>query len=129
MIILKKKGFTLIELLAAIAILAVLTTIAVIGFTKVKDNSLKSNYESKVEYAKVAGLRYGNDNKDAIWALSGHCQTVAMHKLIEDGYLQSDSNDEISYINPVTNKEMKDDLKLNICYLSGKVTLEVIEPK
>ncbi len=120
-----KKGFTLIELLATIMILAILTTIAVIGFNKIKSNSLKSNYESKIEYIKVAGLRYGNDNKDEIWASTGNCKNVSIYKLIEDGYLSSDSKDEISYINPITNSEMEETLK--ICYLQGKITIQIIK--
>ena len=126
-----KKGFTLIELLAAIAILAVLTTIAVIGFTTIKDSSIQSNYDSKIEYAKVAAIRYGNDKKDTIWNIDPNlaCQTKSFIELIQSGHLSSDSKDSDSYINPVTKREMDETLEIKICYANGKITVSIQEKK
>lgn len=75
------KGFTLIEVLATIAIIAVVTLIATITYSKVRTNILKREYKNLKTLIETAGVKY--TSKTGI-------DTFYVLELIEQGYLEPD---------------------------------------
>lgn len=57
-----KKGFTLVELLAVIAVLGIISSIAVVSYSKViKDNKVRE-CKRKVSYIEQKAIEYANEN-------------------------------------------------------------------
>lgn len=57
-----KKGFTLVELLAVIAVLGIISSIAVVSYSKViKDNKIRE-CKRKVAYIEQKAIEYANEN-------------------------------------------------------------------
>lgn len=57
-----KKGFTLVELLAVIAVLGIISSIAVVSYSKViKDNKVRE-CKRKVAYIEQKAIEYANEN-------------------------------------------------------------------
>lgn len=94
-----KKGFTLTELLGVIAILAVISAIAITVFLKVKDNILQKDYENIIAYLETEAENYAKDTG---------ITTTTVENLIHEGYVNPD--DETDVYNPITNESLN-------CYL------------
>ena len=60
---LNNKGFSFVELLAAVAILAILSTIAIVGVTRILDKSHEEYYKSERKNLVLAAQVYLNDVK------------------------------------------------------------------
>ncbi len=79
-----KKGFTLVELIATIAVLAIVTTIAVSSFNLISLRIKTTAYENKVSYIETAAANYTNDTG----FLSTNVDT-----LVKLGYITPDDED------------------------------------
>ncbi len=118
-----KKGFTLIELLAVIIILSLLAFLASTSVTKVVKDSKSDLYSTQISLIKTAAEAWGADNLDKLPEL-GECKYISLSNLKGYGLLDS------SIINPKTNEEFSDDLKIKITsqttgYGNADLTYEV----
>ena len=95
----KTKGFTLTELLGVVAILAIISAIAITVFLKVKDNVLQKDYENIIAYLETEAENYAKDTG---------ITTTTVENLIREGYVNPD--DETDIYNPITNESLN-------CYL------------
>ena len=102
-----KKGFTLVELLAAIIILALLGFIASSSVTQVVKNSKSDLYNAQLESIKLAAEAWGKENIDKI-PNEENCKYLTLEVLKEYGLLKD------KVINPKTNTEFSNDLKIKI---------------
>lgn len=91
----KKKGFTLVELLATIAILAVLISLSLVVYNRVKENVLNQELENTVSYIETQAKNYANDTNITV---------ISVEDLILAGYVEPD--DETDIYNPVTNESL-----------------------
>lgn len=106
------KGFTLIELLAVIIILSLLALITSTAVTNLVKDSKKDLYNTQIELIKSAAEVWGADNLKVL-PENGECKYLTLKELKGYGLLDS------SVINPKTNEEFSDDLKIKI---SGNLT-------
>ena len=84
----KNKGFTLIEVLATIAIIAVVTLIATIAYTRVRKNIISKEYKNLKSLIEIAGVKYASK--------TGYSDFY-VEELIEEGYLEPDDNNNNIY--------------------------------
>lgn len=103
-----KRGFTLVELLAIIVILSLLTLIGSTTVTKLVKNSKEKLYDAQIELIKVAAESWGSNNLDKLPVETGECKYITLKNLKTYGVLEDD------IINPKTNKEFSDDMKIKI---------------
>lgn len=118
-----KKGFTLIEILSTIVIIAILSSVTITSFIIIKNKALQKDLEAKLEIVELAAYKYGNDNKDDIWAEESGCRNITTNELINLGYLKSDSENINQMINPVTKKPINK--IFNICYNNDIVVKDI----
>lgn len=85
---LDQKGFTLIEILAAVALLGILTTVALSGFVAYLDWSRKKSYDTMAKSASVAAEQYIMDYP--------HASVPAEEAEGEDGYRSGITYEELS---------------------------------
>ena len=83
-----KKGFTLIEILAAITILGILTTIAVVSVTKIIENGKKQHYTTAEENLSLAGQSYVQQNRKDLPKAIGQKKKINLKTLIDKKYIQ-----------------------------------------
>ena len=83
-----QKGFTLIEILAAITILGILMSIAIVGINGVLDNAKKQYYVSAVKEMKLAGQSYFQDNRNKLPKAIGRKSTVSLQELYNAKYIE-----------------------------------------
>lgn len=115
-----KKGFTLIELLAVIVILSLLGLLASNSITKIVKNSKDELYLTQIELIKSAAESWSADNLDLI-PESGKCIVITLENLKDYGLIDSD------IINPRTNKEFSDNMKIKISSKENKMgVLDII---
>lgn len=126
-----RNGFTLIELMATIAILAIVTMIAVPTLTGIKNRAVKNALTSKINIIESAAKEYGNDNLVSIPSTYEHnldqcrnnyndssltasckkdCLIVVVRTLIEQGYIIGDDATKTNLTNPVTNESLNNEL-------------------
>lgn len=62
------KGFSLVEVLAVIVILGIFTTVAIIAYSRYKENAVKQSYETMAKDAASAAEEYFMDyiNNDEV---------------------------------------------------------------
>ncbi|MBR5662292.1 MAG: prepilin-type N-terminal cleavage/methylation domain-containing protein [Bacilli bacterium] len=77
----KNKGFTLIEMLATVAIIAVVTLIATVTYTKVRKNIINRQYKNLKAVIEIAGVRYTSKTGEIKYYVQ---------ELIDEGYLDPD---------------------------------------
>lgn len=82
-----KKGFSMVELLAVVAILGILSGIAISVYTKYHQKAKQQAYETLVESAKEAAENYSMEHPTA--------SSVNFDTLVEEGYLEN-ANDPSS---------------------------------
>ena len=76
-----KRGFSLVELLAAIAILAILSSIAITASYRYQQKAKKQAYDTLVASAKEAAEEYAMEHPSAT--------TVNFDTLVKEGYLEN----------------------------------------
>lgn len=107
-----KKGFTLVELLAVIVILSLLALLTSNAVTKLVKDSKNDLYDNQILLIKEAAETWGADN---LYRLpdKGKCAILTLKDLKQYGILDS------SIINPKTNEEFSDYLKIKISTQEG----------
>ena len=108
------KGFTLTELLASVAILAVISTIAVVSYSKVmKDNKIKQ-CEQKILFIEKQAIKYLSDNPEFLHNSNSIDINIneAINILVDNNYLSNDEEDNDT-INPITESEFTGSLELS----------------
>ena len=103
-----KNGFTLVELLAVIIILSLLALLASTSVTKIVTNSKNELYNAQISLIEEAAKSWGTDNLNKLSSENGECKYISLRKLKEYGLLDE------SIVNPKTNKEFSDDIKIKI---------------
>jgi|GEM_PF-2552105 len=102
----RNKGFTLIELIAVITILAVIALITVPivnkAIIKSKEKALETQKETIVDAAK----KYALENIEVLPEYDLGQKLIRISDLVRDGYLEKNP------IDPVTNQEMTDCVKV-----------------
>ena len=109
------KGFTLVEILAVIVLIAFLLGVGIPGVNRISRNMKKKSLNTKIGLIEQAGVLWGQDNKTLLQATNCEdkdgnatkCYKIEIERLIEDDYLDSESNDDITYKNPVDDAELK----------------------
>lgn len=109
------KGFTLVEILAVIVLIALLLGVGIPGVNRISRNMKKKSLNTKIGLIEQAGVLWGQDNKTLLQATNCEdkdgnatkCYKIEIERLIEDDYLDSESNDDITYKNPVDDAELK----------------------
>lgn len=81
------KGFSLVELLAAIVVLGLLSTIAIIGVNSVTKNAEKKYYDSQENAILMAAQSYTQDNRNALPKTIGSKTKVKLDTLQERKYV------------------------------------------
>mgnify|MGYP003417308312 CR=1 FL=1 len=61
-----QKGFTMVELLAAVAILGLLSAIAIVGVGKILDNANKKHYETQLDNMIMATKSLSQENRNIL---------------------------------------------------------------
>lgn len=82
-----RKGFTLVEMLAVIAIMGILSGIAIMGVSKYLSDSKDKAYKSIIKSAYSASTNYILDNNISI--SSGDSENISFDTLIEKGYMET----------------------------------------
>ena len=104
-----KKGFTLVELLAVIAILAIISSIAMPSINTSIRNSREGAYLKQIDIIEAAAKKWGVENDFHLPEIgSDEIATVDLNTLYTLGYLK-----EKKIINPKTEEELKGCVKLS----------------
>lgn len=113
-----KNGFTIVEITISIVILLAVAIFIARRVIDMDYSSKRKVYDSKIELAQAAAVKYGTDRIDS---LSSSCTDVTIGNLINLKYL--DADDEVGYrmINPLTNESMNN-LIICVKYENGRVT-------
>lgn len=82
-----KKGFTLIELIAAIAILGIMSGIAVAAVSTILKNSREEYYKSLRSTIVMAAKSYYADHRSML-PKTGKTRKITVQKLVETKYLE-----------------------------------------
>ncbi len=116
------KGFTLVEVIAALAILMLITLIALPSITQMRNDMLQRTYESRIDLIKYAALNWANDNLEKVpvtvsatyvsqTSCNSDCtkvngQCVSVGTLIQEKYLAGSDNDETVMMDPRTSTSL-----------------------
>ena len=82
------KGFTMVELLAAVTILGILATIAIVSVTNTMEKSHKEYDEKQNKLFTTAAQTYFTDNRSELPKKLLTTNTVTLQKLIEENYIE-----------------------------------------
>lgn len=110
-----KKGFTIVEIIASIAIVLIITVIAVPNILKISDENKIKVYEGKINLALSAAEEYGNDYIDT---LTSTCTAITIGDLINLGYIKEEENGKI--YDPRNNEQMNN-IWICITYENNKI--------
>lgn len=126
---LNRDGFTLIELLAVLMLLAIIMGIGSYSIIGIIKDSRQKDYELLIENINSAVEEYyiecKYDKPDIIdWECSNE---IELSKLVEYGYLKSNSTDGSSVlVNPKDNKKMGE-CKIKYEYKNGKFEISNVD--
>lgn len=98
-----KKGFTMIELLISISILMLLAVLIFPSIISMSKKTREKEYDSKIELILSASKEWGSDNLNM---LSDECTNVFVRDLINEDYINGDTEDKTVLKNPMTNDSM-----------------------
>ena len=84
---LTKKGFTMMELLAAVAILGLLSIVAVIAIGRIMENGRRNYYEQQRNLILLAGKDYFTTNQVRLPREIGEEDHVTLERLIDQQYI------------------------------------------
>lgn len=113
----EKKGFTLVELLAVVAILGIVSVIAVGAYNGITTRSKQKAYESKVSQIETSAAKWARENN------IDRTTSISVNKLVVEGYLTADEaaeNGLSKIINPTDKKNMICNM-VNISYKNGEI--------
>ena len=82
------KGFTMVELLAAVTILGILATIAIVSVTNTIEKSHKEYDKKQNKLFTTAAQTYFTDNRSELPKKLLTTNTVTLQKLIEENYIE-----------------------------------------
>ena len=82
-----QKGFTMVELLAAVAILGLLSAIAIVGVGKILDNANKKHYETQLDNMIMATKSLSQENRNILPKGIGETTTVTLETLQHKKYI------------------------------------------
>ena len=82
-----RKGFTMVELLAAIAIMGILATIAIVSVSSVLDNAEEKHYETQEKNMIMAAQSYAQDNRNILPKAVGDTRTITLQELQKAKYI------------------------------------------
>lgn len=85
---LNNKGFTMVEMLAAVAILAIVSGIAVSSYTRYQENARNDSYEAMEQSAFSAAQSYILE-KGLIIPEEPDTRTIEVSTLVDTGYLSN----------------------------------------
>lgn len=88
--IIKKKGFSMIELLATIVILGIISTIAIVSYTKYIERAKQQKDKQNEATIIAAAKAYLNANVDEKPKTIGESKKITLHTLRENHYLKED---------------------------------------
>lgn len=120
-----KKGFTLTELLATIIIISLLVLLASNAISVVVRNSKNELYDTQMELIISTAKVWGTNNIDMI-PNSNQCAYLTLGDLKGFGLLEE------SIINPKTNEEFSDEMKIKVSSIATEygvlnTTYEIVE--
>ena len=84
------KGFTMVELLAAVAILAIITGLAISGVSRILSKAHEEYYKSTEKNLVLAAQSYVQSNKSKLPKIIGKKTKITAKQLREANYLKSD---------------------------------------
>ena len=82
-----KRGFSLVELLAAIVILGLLSTIAIVGVNKIINTAESKHYNAQMQDMVMAAKSYSQDNRNVLPKRKGAITTVKLSQLQQAKYI------------------------------------------
>ncbi len=82
------RGFTLVEILAAVTILGIISTIAIISVTKVLDRAKQNHYVTAEKNLALAGESYAGQNRAVLPKVVGQKTKISMKKLVDQNYIK-----------------------------------------
>ena len=108
-----KSGFTLVEILSVIVLISLLLGLGIPGIIKLKVNMNKRSYATKKSEIEQAAVIWGNDNvyrlrtaDCEVDSIKYNCYKMKVKELINEDYLPSEKQNDISYTNPVNGEEI-----------------------
>ena len=114
-----KKGFTLVELLTVIVIVSLLTLISIISIGKIVNKSKEDLYKEQLILIEKAAKSWAAENIDKL-PEQDSCIYLTLKDLKNYGLLSD------SVINPVSNEELDDDMKIKISNVKTEYTEDEI---
>lgn len=127
---LNRDGFTLIELLAVLILLAIIMGFGSYSIIEIIKNSRQKDYGLLIENINSAVEEYYIECKYDKPDISGwECSNeIELNKLVEYGYLKSNSTDGSSVlVNPKDNKNISN-CKIKYSYIDGKIKIDAVNP-
>ena len=113
-----RNGFTLVEMIAAVAILAILTLIAIPSITRMRGDVLEQTYSSRIDLIKYAALNWSNDHLEDVKVNvdetnpNSSCIFVTVATLIEQQYLTGTNKEKTIMEDPRDNTSLN---SKNVC--------------
>ena len=83
-----QKGFTLIEIIAAITIVGILTTIAVVSVTKIIESGKQKHYEAAEKNMILAGQSFVQENRSYLPKKTGGEKKIPLSALVNANYIK-----------------------------------------
>ena len=117
-----KRGFTIVELIISIILLILISLFVANRLINTDTTSKNKIYNSKIEIAKNAAYKYGNDHIDEL--KSDTCTNITIGSLINKKYMEGDSVNKLYLVNPLTNTSMNN-VVLCIKYIDGIIEVTI----